>query len=193
MKKSILLTIFLIFIFNGCFAFHSLNPFLKDEENISKKEIKVPNNAPIWIENRKIKNHITALGATKNVDIQKLDIFKKRTLIVAGNNLIKRVYIKTFNIYKTYLKKLDNPNIFDKDIKKTAEHISLKVLNFAEIKNSWLSEEKELFLQIAVDLNSIAEQIQQSSKSLFKTDKQLYENFLSNKAKKEIIEKLEKE
>lgn len=193
MKKNLLVSIFLVFILSGCFSVQSVNPFSKDKESTEKKEIEVPDDAPSWIEERRLKNNITALGATKNVDKKDLDLHKRKALIVASNNLLKRVYVKTVNIYKNYLEKLDNPNVFDKDIKKFAEHISLKALTRSKIKNSWISKKNELFIQIAVDSDIVAQEIQHNAKLLFETNKTLYHNLLSNRAKKDIIKELEEE
>jgi len=193
MKKTLLLSIFLVFVLGGCFSVQSVNPFSKDKETTEKKEIEIPDDAPSWIEDKRLKNNITALGATKGVDKKEINLHKRKALLVAGNNLLKRVYVKTVNIYKNYVEKLDNPNVFDKDIKKFAEHISLKALTKSKIKNSWISQENELFVQIAVDSDIVAQEIQHNAKLLFETNKTLYHNLLSNRAEKDIIEELEKE
>ncbi len=192
-KSNLILLILFVFVFIGCFSSKTLDSSKTNEKTVSKKEPELVyiNNEPSWIKNKNIKNHITALGVAKNID----DSVVKRAFIVAGNNFLKRVYTKTVYIYKEYLKKLDNPNIFDKDIKKVAEHVSLKSFHLAKtkIKDTWLSQNDELFLRLAVATNIVAEQIQEGSKSLFTVDEQLYENFLSNRAKNKIIEVLEKE
>lgn len=187
MKKTLLLSTILIFIFSGCFSLQSQNPLSYD-----KKKIMTPNNAPLWLEKRYIKNHISAIGATKNIDKEEFNFYKKRALLSAGNNLLKKVYIKTVNIYKEYVKEQKDIRVFDKDIKKVSEHIALKALNASKVKHTWQSEDKELFVQLAVDTNFIAEQIQLNSKQLFEKNIALYQNFLSNRAKTSIMKKLEK-
>ena len=107
--------------------------------------------------------------------------------------MTKKIYIKTITLYRNYLEKLDNPNIFDKDIKKFAEHIALKSLTHSKIVNNWLSDENKLFVQIAVDSEIVASQIQNSSKLIFDVNNSLYIEFLSNRAKKDIIKELEKD
>jgi hypothetical protein len=57
--------------------------------------------------------------------------------------------------------------------------------------NTWISEDKELYVQLAVDSNTVATQIQNTSKLLFDVNKMLYQYFLSNRANKEIIQYLE--
>ncbi len=202
-KSNLILIILFVFVFTGCFSSKTLDSSKTNEKAVFKKEpdekavfkkepeLVYVNNEPSWIKNKNIKNHITALGVAKNID----DSVVKRAFIVAGNNFLKRVYIKTIYIYKEYLKKLDNPNIFDKDIKKVAEDVSLKSFHLAKtkIKDTWLSQNNELFLHLAVATNIVAEQVQEGSKSLFKVDEQLYENFLSYRAKNKIIKTLEKE
>ena len=98
MKKTLLLSIILSFVFGGCFSFQSLNPFSSKEEEkkeVVKKEIETPDNAPLWLEQRYIKNHISAIGATQNIEEEELSFYKKRALLAAGNNLLKKIYIKT--------------------------------------------------------------------------------------------------
>jgi putative methionine-R-sulfoxide reductase with GAF domain len=81
--------------------------------------------------------------------------------------------------------------VIDKDIKKFTEHISLKSLTYSKVINTWISEDKELYVQLAVDSNTVATQIQNTSKLLFDVNKMLYQYFLSNRANKEIIQYLE--
>ena len=194
MKKTLLLSIILSFVFGGCFSFQSLNPFSSKEEEkkeVVKKEIETPDNAPLWLEQRYIKNHISAIGATQNIEEEELSFYKKRALLAAGNNLLKKIYIKTVNIYKEYSKTQKGTKVFDKDIKGISEHISLKALASSKIKHTWQSEDDELFVQIAIDTNYVAQEIQNYSKKLFKSNQALYKNILSNRAKQKIIEKLE--
>ncbi len=188
-RQTLFLSIFLSLFFTGCFSISSLNPFSSSKEE--KKEIEIPSDAPSWLQKRNIKNHIEALGLTKNIDKKELQFHTKKALIGASHNLTKKIYAKTLYLYKAYLEKLDNPHVFDKDIKKFAEHISLKSLTHSKIINSWISSDNELFIQLGVDSNIVAEQIQQSSKLLFDVDKKLYQNFLSNRSKKDIIKYLE--
>lgn len=193
MKKTLLLSIILSFVFGGCFSFQSLNPFSskKEEKEVVKKEIETPSNPPLWLEQRYIKNHISAIGATQNIEKEELSFYKKRALLAAGNNLLKKIYIKTVNIYKEYEQTQKGIKVFDKDIKGISEHISLKALATSKIKQTWQSEDDELFVQIAINTNYVAQEIQNYSKKIFKKNQALYKNILSNRAKQKIIEKLE--
>lgn len=196
MKKTLLLSFLLVFSFAGCFSMQSVNPFSSDEEEkkeVVKQEIETPDDAPLWLEQRFVKNHISAIGATKNLEEEELNFYKKRAILAAGNNLLKKIYVKTVNIYKEYAKDQEDIKVFDKDIKSFAEHISLKALTISKISHVWQSEERELYIQIIVDTNYVAEQIQHNSKLLFEKNKSLYHNFLSNRAKQNIIIKLEEE
>ena len=195
MKKTLLLSIILTFVFGGCFSLQSLNPFSSDEKEekkeVVKKEIEAPDDAPLWLEQRYVKNHISAIGATQNVDKEELSFYKKRALLAAGNNLLKKIYVKTVSIYKEYAQTQEGIKVFDKDIKGISEHISLKALASSKIKHTWQSEDEELFVQIVIDTNYVAQEIQNYSKKLFESNQELYQNLLSNRAKQEIIEKLE--
>lgn len=193
-----LITISLTFLLTGCFSLSSLdsiNPFSEKEVKVNEKaEIEIPSDAPKWLEEKTIPNHISAIGLVKNIDKKQIDSFKQQALIGASNNLLKRIYLKTGRLYKAYTEKLDNPKVFDKDIKKFAEHIALKSLTYSTVKNSWIDEsddKNDLYLQIAVDTSKVAEQIQSTSKLLFVVDQMLYQHFLSNRANKEIIKYLE--
>jgi len=192
MKKNIFFILISTFLLTGCFSLSSINPFSDSKKKIEKEEIEIPSNAPAWLIDTKIKNNITSIGFVKDVKEENLDFYKQKALIVASNNLLKRIYSKTGKLYKAYTEKLDNPKVFDKDIKKFAEHISLKSLTYSKVVNTWISEDKELYLQLAVDSNNVATQVQNTSKLLFDVDKMLYQYFLSNRANKEIIKYLEK-
>mgnify|MGYP007084935498 CR=1 FL=1 len=196
MKKTLFLSIIFTLVFSGCFSVSSLNPFSTETEKeiIKKKEIEIPEDAPLWLVERRINNTISAIGYSKTkkeLDKKELEFQKQKALITASQNLAKKIYLKTINLYKNYMEKLENPNVFDKDIKKFAEHISLKSLTHSKIINTWISSNDELYIQIAVDSSKVAEQIQYSSKLLFNVDKTLYQNFLSNRAKIDIIKELE--
>lgn len=195
MKKTLILSIILSIIFSGCFSFSSLNPFSEEKEEPAQiKEIEIPDDAPLWLVEKKVKNNVSAIGLSKTkkkLDKSELEFQKQKALISASQNLTKKIYFKTIKLFKNYIEKLDNPNIFDKDIKKFAEHISLKSLTYSKIENTWISSENELYVQIAVDSLKVAEQIQHASKLLFDVNKTLYQNFLSNRAKKDIIKELE--
>ncbi|WP_421715763.1 hypothetical protein [Arcobacter arenosus] len=192
MKKNILFILVSTFLLTGCFSVSSLNPFSDSKKKVEIEEIEIPSNAPAWLIDNKIKNNITAIGFVKEIKEENLDFYKQKALIGASNNLLKRIYSKTGRLYKAYTEKLDNPKVFDKDIKKFAEHISLKSLTYSKVVNTWISEDKELYVQLAVDSNTVATQIQNTSKLLFDVDKMLYQYFLSNRANKEIIQYLEK-
>lgn len=197
MKKTLLLSTLLLTFFTGCFSFQSINPFSKEKEKLEKKEIVIPSNAPAWLHENKVKNHISSIGlsVTKDekgsLDKEEFVFHRQKALISASQNLTKKIYLKTLTLYKNYLEKLDSPNIYDKDIKKFAEHIALKSLTHSDISNHWLSNENKLFVQITVDSEIVATQIQNSSKLLFDVNKSLYSHFLSNRAKKDIIKELE--
>jgi hypothetical protein len=191
MKKNILFILVSTFLLTGCFSVSSLNPFSDSKKKVEIEEIEIPSNAPAWLIDNKIKNNITAIGFVKDVKEENLDFYKQKALIGASNNLLKRIYSKTGRLYKAYTEKLDNPKVFDKDIKKFTEHISLKSLTYSKVINTWISEDKELYVQLAVDSNTVATQIQNTSKLLFDVNKMLYQYFLSNRANKEIIQYLE--
>ena len=196
MKKTLLLSIFISVFFSACFSFQSVNPF-SEKEVETKKEIEIPDNAPTWLYEKSIRYHISSIGLSvsqkqnEKLDKKELTFHKQKALISASQNLTKRIYLKTLNLFRDYLEKLENPNIYDKDIKKFAEHIALKSLTHSKIKNSWESENNELYIQIAVKSDIVADQIQNSSKLLFSLDKNLYKQFLSNRARKDIIKELE--
>ena len=195
MKKTLFISILFIVFFAGCFSTSTLNPFSSEEkESVQIKEIEIPDDAPLWLVEKKIENNISSIGfseTTKKLDKSELEFLKQKALISASQNLTKKIYFKTIKLFKDYVEKLDNPNIFDKDIKKFAEHISLKSLTYSKIVNTWASSNDKLYIQIAVDSITVAEQIQHTSKLLFDVDKKLYQNFLSNRAKKDIIKELE--
>ena len=192
MKKTLLLSAILVFLFNGCFfsTIEKINPFSKTTSK-TKKEIQIPDNAPTWLLEKKLKNNISAIGVSKIVDKNELEFYKQKALIGASHNLTKKIYVKTVNIYKAYLSMLDDPKVFDKDIKKYAEHVSLKSLKQSKLKNSWIESEKRYFVQIAVESSIIAKEIQNSSKKLFDVNKQLYHGFLSKRAYEDTIKYLE--
>ena len=199
MKKTLLLSIFISITFSACFSLQSLNPFSDEKKTLEKKEIEIPSNAPKWLEEKKVKNHISSLGLSvskkenSKLDKKEFNFHKQKALISASQNLTKKIYLKTLTLYRNYLEKLENTNIFDKDIKKFAEHIALKSLTHSKVVNTWTNEDNKLYIQIAVDSNIVLKQIQSSSKLLFEINQSLYREFLSNRAQKDIIKKLEKE
>lgn len=184
----------------GCFSvsnsIDSINPFSEKKVIAKEKvEIGIPSDAPLWLQEKNLPNQISAIGLVKNIQEDQLDLFKQQALIGASNNLLKRIYLKTGKLYKAYTEKLENPKIFDKDIKKFSEHIALKSLTYSTVKNSWIDKsdnKNDLYLQISVDSSKVAEQIQQTSKLLFDSDQMLFQHFLSNRANQEIINYLEK-
>lgn len=193
MIRNLLAIISLTFIFSGCFSLSSLNPFSDDEEIVKEvKPTKTPEDAPIWVKEINEKNSISivAFSYIKNEDVKEFD--KKRTLLIASNKLSKKIYLKTIDFYKEYEQKLDNPMTFDQDLKNIAEQISLKAVSKSKIKNSWLSKDTRLFVKLSVDSDFVATLIQNESKNIYKVDKTLYKNILSNRAKTLLIEYLEK-
>lgn len=195
MKKNLLLTFILTFLFSGCFSFSSINPFSGEEkkEEIKQEKVEIPQNAPSWVAEPKEKGYVTSVGLATKIDKQEIHFHKQKALFNATHILIKDIYIKTFNLYKEYEEKLENPKTYDKDIKRFAEHISLKSATHSKILNSWFDLEKGLlFIKIGVDSEKVAELIQNNSKLLFDIDKKLYQNFLSNRAHKDITLLLEK-
>ena len=201
MKRTLLLPIILsvsiAILFSACFSVQTLNPFSSEKKVLEKKEIEIPSNAPKWLEEKSLKNHISSIGlsVTKkdNLDEEEFIFHRQKALISASQNLTKKIYLKTLNLYTNYLEKLDNPNVYDKDIKNFAEHIALKSLTHSKIVNNWLSDENKLFVQIAVDSEIVANQIQNTSKLIFDVNKSLYTEFLSNRARKDIINDLERD
>lgn len=191
MIKNILLPFLISFLFSACFSLQDTNPFLNNEK---KREIDIPQNAPLWLKKKKIPNHISAIGAAKNIKEENPTNQKRRALIAAGNNLLKKIYSKSINIYKSHIKENENTKIFDNDIKKYAKQVSLKSLNISRIKHSWRSKNKELFVQIAIANKYIAQEIQYNAKKLFKTKSDIwfYKNFSSSMAESKILKNLEK-
>ena len=185
MKKTLLLSILISFLLGGCFY-----PF--STFTTQKKEVVLPKNGPEWLINSKKEGYLTQIGITNNIDKKEFDFHKKRALIKASHKLTKKIYIKVLKLYKDYEGKTNDALIYDKDIKKSAEHISLKALTHSKLINTWVSPNNELFVQISVASDIVTELIQNNSKLLFKVNQNLYKNFLSNRAKKEINIILEK-
>ncbi|RXJ91761.1 hypothetical protein CRV01_01330 [Arcobacter sp. CECT 8983] len=193
MIKNLLLAFILVFIFSGCFSFSSLNPFSDEEKTQEEvKPTQIPMDAPKWVKEPKEENAISivAFSYIKDGTVKEFD--KKRTLLIASNKLSKKIYLKTIEFYKEYEQKLDNPMTFDQDLKSIAEQISLKAVSKSKIKNSWLSNDNRLFVKLSVDSDFVATQIQNESKHIYKVDKTLYKNILSNRAKALLINYLEK-
>lgn len=180
MKKALFLSILSIFLFSGCFY-----PF-SSEVDTPKKEIELPDDAPSWLVNSKKSGFITQVGATDNIDKKKFDFHKQKALINASHNFTKKLYSRIINLYKEYEEETEDNVAYDKDIKKFSEHISLKALTHARVLNTWVSKDNTLFIQIATDSDIVAEQIQNTSKLLFKVNRSLYQSFLSNRARKDI-------
>jgi len=196
MKKSFFLSFIFIFILNGCFSVkkinETVNPFAKFS---TKEEIEAPNKAPSWIKEKKLDKHIVSIGATKSIEGNRkdnIDFLIKKALISAKNNQLKKVYSRTIFLYRNYLEKINNQRVFNKDIKGMAEHIALKAITKAKVKKHWISPNQELFILLAVKSDTVANYIQEGSKKLFKKDEKLYQEFLSNLAKEEIVKFLEK-
>ena len=170
MKKNILLLIAALFLFSGCFSLSSLNPFSDTKESENKKVIEIPDNAPSWLQEDEETGNITALGATKYLQINEEKLNKQKALISAGNNLSRKIYIKTVLIYKEYLEEAPSNNIFEKDIKDSAKNVALNCLKISRIKGFWQSDEKELYTKISVETQTVVKEIQQISKKLFNQD-----------------------
>lgn len=180
MKRTIFLAVLVSIIFSGCFY-----PFTS-EVTPQKKEITLPQDGPIWLINPEKSGYVTQIGAVDNVDKKELSFHKQRALINASHNLTKKLYTKILKLYRDYEEETNDALTYDKDVKKFAEHISLKSLTHSKVINTWLSSDNKLFVQIAVPSDTVTEQIQGSSKLLFKVNKNLYRKFLSNRAKKDI-------
>lgn len=190
MKKTLFLSISIFIFFNACISTQALDPFSSPQKEL-KKEIEIPDDSPSWLNKRQIKNQITALGLSKSIGKKESDIYVQKALIGASHNLTRKIYIKTMILFKEYLEKTSNNKVFEKDIKKFSEHVALKSLTHAKVQNRWISPNNQLFIQLGVDSITVAEQIQQASKLLFEVNKNLYTNFLSNRAKKDIIKRVE--
>lgn len=192
MKKNFIFLILVISFFSGCFSLSSLNPF-SDSKDEEENEIIIPDNAPLWLKKEEYNKTFFAIGVSTKIKPSNLKFYKQKALINAGNNLSRKIYIKTINIFKKYLEKTSNDKIFENDIKKHAKEVSLKILNITKIKGFWQSPQNELFTLIEVPTVEIAEEIQLESKKLFKVNYTLYENILSNRAKEILIQELKEE
>ena len=190
MLKSFVFIFSILFLFSGCFSLSFLNPF-SDEE---KKEtlIETPDDAPIWAKEIKETGYINTLGISKIKKNDDFNFVKKKALIFAGNSLSQKIYLKTLSLYKDYEKNLSNSNLFNKDLENSAKQVALKSLQKSIIRNTWTSKDNILYVKISISSNFVAEEIQTESKKLFKTDKNLYSNFLSNRSKEKILKHLEK-
>ncbi|RXK12640.1 hypothetical protein CP965_08660 [Halarcobacter mediterraneus] len=189
MIKSFFFICSILFVFSGCFSLSSLNPFSENKE--TKNFIEIPDNAPAWLKNIKDENYISTFGVSKIKKNDDLKFTKKKALIFAGNRLSQEIYSKTLRFYKDYEESLTNSNLFDKDLEKLAKEVSIKSLSKSIIKNTWIDENKVLYVKISISSDFVAQEIQSGSKQLFKVDKDLYSNILSNRAKEKIIKYLE--
>ncbi len=181
MKKTLFLSIIVSVLFSGCFY-----PFSSKTVTTPKKEVSLPANSPSWLINPDKKGYITQIGATTEIDKKEFNFHRQKALINASHNLTKKIYINTLKLYRDYEEETNDALTYDKDIKKFAEHISLKSLTHSKIINTWISSDNQLFVQISVPSDIVTEQIQNNSKLLFKINQNLYKNFLSNRAKKDI-------
>lgn len=183
----------ILLLLNGCFSLSNLNPFSYDFFNSSSDslEIVAPENSPKWLKDRYIKDYISAIGLSQNIDEKKEEFYKKEVYLSASNNLLNKIYLKTGKRFKEYSDEFKNKNLFEKDIKNFAKKVSLKALTYAKVDNSWIDENtKNYYIQISVNSKIIAEIIQENSKQIFDENETLQKEFLSNEAKENIIEYL---
>lgn len=186
MKKLLVFPI--LFLLSGCFSLSSLNPFSYSFFEDESLKIVVPSNSPKWLQDNHINNHLSAIGLSKKIQEKKKEFYEKEVYLSASNNLLNKIYLKSGKLYKLYSNDTKNEHLFEKDIKEFAKKVSLKALTYAKVKNRWLDKkENSYYIQISINTEILAEIIQENSKQLFDENKTLYENFLSEDAKKEII------
>ncbi|QKF80740.1 hypothetical protein [Halarcobacter ebronensis] len=186
MLRVLFLSIFLL-QFSGCFS--SINPFSDSTEN-GLKQIEIPDDAPLWLEEPNKDGTIYAMGISKILKNEDEKILKRKALIIAGNNLSRKIYVKTLAIYKEYLEKTKESSIFENDLKKAAKQVAISSMKASKIDGFWKDSEN-LYTQIRVDYSKVASELQYESKQLFKVDVNLYENILSNRAYEELLKVLE--
>ena len=189
-KKFLIFPI--LFLLSGCFSLSNLNHFSYNFFEDESLKIVAPSYSPKWLKDNHINNHLSAIGLSKNTHEKEKEFYKKEVYLSASNNLLNKIYLKSGKLYKLYSDDTKNEHLFEKDIKELAKRVSLKALTYAKVKNRWLDEkENNYYIQLSVDTKILAEIIQENSKQLFDENKTLYERFLSEDAKADIINYLE--
>lgn len=199
MIRTIFSTIFIVFVFTGCFSLSFLNPFSSDEDSTNEtvqEELQIDEDsledAPLWLKEAFLEGNLTALSSAQIKDDTNLSFDRKRALHKAGRVLVKDIFEKSVKIYEEYAIKTNSLKDKKEDIKKLAKQISLKALSKSKDKRSWISPDKKFFILIGVETNYVIELIQNGSKLLFEENDIHFKEFSSNDAKNRIEKLLTK-
>ena len=142
------------------------------------------------------KGSIVALGVAKMNAGNDKAFQRTEAMSSARDALARQIEVKVSNLFKKYKATTGSgaDSTFDKATSDVSRQLASQTLqNSKQIGKSWRHPKThELFILVGVNVDDVAKKVEEATKTSFKNDKALYQQFLADKANGELDAELEK-
>lgn len=174
-------------LFAGCAADQS--PFAQAPAAVKNKFA----GAPSWVTNPTMEGGICGLGSAP-ASPAGLSFQRTQAQANGRDDLAKQIEVKVSNMVKdfTQVTGVGTSATVDKVSSSVSKQVATQTLNGSKMKNSWMSEDGELFVLMVLDPNVVAKVAKDATTSSFKNDQALWQQFQGKKAQDELDAEIQK-
>ncbi|MBZ4683247.1 MAG: hypothetical protein PWP46_127 [Fusobacteriaceae bacterium] len=153
-------------------------------------------NYPAWVLDPSIEDGIGAVGSAK-IGAAGVSFARQEALAQARDELARQIEVKVNNMFKSYTNAIGLAG--EDGVEKIATNVSKQVasqtLRGTKQKELWISPDKELFVQVVLPNEILADEAKNAFKNetpIGNSDRALWQEFKSEKAQQQLDYEIEK-
>jgi hypothetical protein len=150
--------------------------------------------APQWVIAPYMEGTVVALGVAGPNAGNDYSFQVEEAVADGRTKLARRIEVKVKTMFKQFKATTgaQNKGTYDKATSSVSKQVSNQTLKGTKMINSWINKQKTLFVLVGIDSEEVAKMTDAQTKSSFKNDKALYQEFKSKKAFDELDKELQK-
>jgi hypothetical protein len=168
----------------------------QNEPQISQAPAQVKNkfaNAPKWVLNPQIEGGIAAVGIAQ-VSPAGMQFQRTEAMANGRDELVRQLELKVSNMVKSFTQVTGagSSASLDKVASSVSKQVASQTLSGSKQKDMWIADDGELYILMVLDPNAVAQATKDATKTSFKNDQALWQQFQSKKAQDELASEIDK-
>jgi uncharacterized lipoprotein YehR (DUF1307 family) len=150
--------------------------------------------APQWVIAPYLEGTVVALGVASPNAGNDYSFQVEEAVADGRTKLARRIETKIKSMFKQFKATTGagKSGTYDKATSSVSKQVSNQTLRGTKMMNSWINKQRTLFVLVGIDSKEVAQMTEAQTKTSFKNDKALYQEFKAKKAFDELDLELQK-